>query len=140
VARYGSDDVIVSVTTASGTTALTVISNYVDTIGGIKLSALTQETHAFSDAWVENAAVGVNRVEPFTIAGFYDDAGTSGPHALFGNTSHIGVERRLEIDFGSSDVINIPFLIQSYSRMPTRGELTRYEVECLPSGAPATAS
>ena len=39
------------------------------------------------DAWIEQSYVGLRRVSPITIAGFYDDVAASGPVAILGNAS-----------------------------------------------------
>ena len=129
-----------SSTVASSATGMLPLQNYVDTINGLKWTALTVQSDAFGDAWVENLWAGVRRHEPITFSGFYDDVAASGPHVLFGNASDIGAERYLEMSFGSSDVRNGRAVVVSYQAMPVRGSLTRYEVELLPTGAYGTAT
>ncbi len=145
MANYGQPDVVIqfsrsSATVASSATGMLPISNYVIEMGPSKVSALTVQSDAFGDSWVENLFAGVKRKEPFTIRGFYDDVAASGPHILFGQTSDIGAERYMEIGYGSSDIVNGRAIIQSYSVMPVRGELHSYEVELLPTGAWGTAT
>lgn len=126
MAKYGSPSLKFGVTTASGATAIVDFSQYVDTINGFKINAMSAETHTFGDSWVENTFTGVRQVDDLTVAGFYDDI-ASGPHAYFGQTTDIGAERQFEIDFGSSDIVHGSYILASYTRSPTRNELTRYE-------------
>ena len=145
MATYGQADLVLqfsrsSATVASSATGLLPIQNYVDTIGGSKITALTVQSDAFGDAWVEHLYAGVRRKEPFTFGGFYDDVAASGPHALFGQSTDIGAERYMEIGYGASDVLNGRVLIESYQVSPARGTLHRYEVACLPTGAWATTT
>ena len=139
MAKYGSPSVLIGVTTASGSTAIKDLSAYIETINGVKINAMTQETHTFGDSWVENMFTGVKQVDDITVGGFYDDAAT-GPHLLMGQTSDIGAERQFEIDFGSSDIVHGSYVLLSYARNPTRNELTRFEAVWKITGALTTAS
>jgi hypothetical protein len=116
------------------------LSQYIREVGGVNIEALTQESHAFGDAWVEHLYTGVRRVNEITLSGYYDDAAATGPHALFGQTSDIGAEREIEFDFGSSDIVHFDYLLASYNRMPVVGELTRFEATIRPTGAVTTAT
>ena len=138
--KYGSAAVKISITSASNTTALHDISQYVDEFNGVEIEAILQNSHAFGDAWEESLHVGVSKVNPLTIGGYYDDVAASGPHALFGQISQLGKKRTVEVDFGASDIVASTVVISKYSRAAKRGELTRYQVELQPSGAPTTAS
>lgn len=140
MAKYGSPSVQIFVTTVTTTGTYNNISNYIDQISGIKLNGMTQETHAFGDSWVENTWTGVNSVDDITLSFFYDDAANTGPHALFGQTSHIGVRRVLKVDCGASDLVIAGVIISAYERQPSRGELTRASVTLKVDGAVATAS
>lgn len=140
MANYGSPNVKLTFSSASGTTVTHNLSNYIDTLNGFKINAMTQESHAFGDSWVENLYTGVKSADDITVGGFYDDVAASGPHALFGNTSDIGAERNCEIDFGSSDIVAFKYIELSYQRTPNRGELTRWEMVMKVSGAVTTAT
>ena len=138
--KFGSASVKISLTSASNTTTLHDISQYVDEFNGVEIEALLQNSHAFGDAWEESLHVGVSKINPLTLSGFYDDAAATGPHALFGQTSQLGKKRTVEVDFGASDIVASTVVISKYARSAKRGELTRYQVELQPSGAPTTAS
>jgi len=145
MAVYGQADAVIqfsrsSATVASSATGMLPLQNYVIDLGPQKNTALTVQSDAFGDSWMEHSFAGVRRKEPFTIRGIYDDVAASGPHALFGQTTDIGAERYYEISHGASDVINGRVIIQSYAAIPSRGTLTMYEVECLPTGAVGTAT
>ena len=137
--KYGSPSVVIGVTTASGSTAIVDMSPYIETINGVKINAMTQETHTFGDSWVENMFTGVKSVDDITVGGFYDDI-ASGPHAYMGQTSDIGAKRQAEISFGASDLVHFSYVLLSYQRAPTRNELTRFESVWKITGAVTTAS
>lgn len=140
MANYGQPDFKISIGSASGTTALSDISQYVMTINGVDIEAITQQSDAFGDSWVEHLYVGVKKMNDIVIGGFYDDAAATGPHALMGQTSCYGADRLFELNFGASDVCNGRCIIAKYSRMPSRGQLTGYQVTLRPTGAIGTAT
>lgn len=141
MAKFGSDVIKFTVSSASGTTVTHNLANYIDTINGFKLNSMLQESHAFGDAWVENLYTGIKSADDVTVGGFFDDVAASGPHALMGQTSDLGAERNCEIDFtGTSDIVAFKYLLASYQRSPVRGELTRFEAVLKVSGAVTTAT
>jgi hypothetical protein len=145
MALFGQPDLVVlfsrsSATVASSATGMLPMQNYIDTMGPSKISALTVQSDAFGDSWVEHLYAGIRRKEPFTFGGFYDDVAASGPHVIFGQASDVGAERYMEIGYGASDVLNGRIIVESYQVEPIRGSLHRYEVAALPTGAWATTT
>lgn len=140
MAQRGFDVTKVTVSTASGSTVAVALTQYVDTISAFKINGITQETHTMGDSWVENSFVGVRSGDDITLGGFYDDATASGPHMVFGNTSDIGADRVMELDFGVSEIRNFHVIVMSYQIAPARNELTRWEMVGKVSGAISTAS
>jgi hypothetical protein len=131
MAKYGSDDVTVNVDNSGGTPV--ALTNYIDTISGIDVEAITQETHAFGDAWVENSYVGVKKGNAITMEGFYDDTASTGPDVVFGAAA-LGDTRTVTVLYGASKSTSFECVVQKYVRTPTRGELTRFSVTLLPTG------
>lgn len=140
MAYYGSPNFSVKVTSASGTTALHNLSNYVDTVNGLSIEALTAESHAFGDSWREHMYTGMRQMADITLSGFYEDTAASGPWFLLGDVALVGAQRTFEFDFGASDILATTALIVTAMRQPTRNELTRFEITIRPSGAPTTAT
>ena len=133
-------DVVVKVTTSSATAAFQDISQSVMTISGVKLEAITEESDAFGDSWIENLYTGIRRMGSLVLGGIYDDVAASGPMAIFGNASDIGAERVVKINVGTtaSGVLKTDVIVKSFERQISRGALTRWETELLPSGAVIT--
>lgn len=125
MAKYGSDDLSI---TAGGTE----MKNYIDTINGFEIEALTQEGTAFGDAWVEHLYTGIQEAKPLTLEGFYDDTATTGPDAKF-NT--LGTSVAFVITWGGSKTSSFTAIIKNYVRSPVRKELTRFSVTLLPTAA-----
>jgi hypothetical protein len=57
---------------------------HVRTIGGLKISQITEENSPFGVAYETNTPVGKQRMGPVTIEGDFDTAATIGSHAVFG--------------------------------------------------------
>jgi len=141
LANYGQPNFQIFISPASGSNAtVREISQYVDTINGVAIEALTQQSDAFGDSWVEHLYVGVKKMDDIVLEGFYDDVAASGPHAMFGDVAHLGQERNFELNFGASDVVNGDVLIAKYERMPKRNELTRWRGTFRPTGTIGTAT
>lgn len=145
MANYGMVDFLFktsrsSATVASSATGMLPMQGYITAIDGVNLEALLTESHAFGDSWAEALYVGVRKLNPFSIEGFYDDVAASGPHLLWGQATDVGAERYIEMDWGSSDVLNGRVLVKSYERQTMRDDLTKYKVEFQPTGAFATST
>ena len=142
MANFGQPNFTISIGTASGValSALKDISNYVMTINGFDIEAITQQSDAFGDSWVENLYTGIKKVGDIQIGGFYDDVAASGPHAIMGQTSDLGADRPFELSFGASDVANGRYILAKYTRMPKRGSLTEYQAVLRVTGAIGTAT
>ena len=137
MAKYGSNSVGISFDNAAGSPV--DMSQHVLTFNGIDIEAMTEESHSFGDSWVENLFTGLRKGADVNLGGFYDDAATTGPHVIFndvGNTASVSAgPRTLTITWGGSKTTSFETWIKNYKRIPSRGELTKYEVTLLLSGA-----
>lgn len=128
--KYGSAEVKVEF---GPTGSLQDVSADILNIGGIDLQAETEEGHGFGEGWVKQLATGLKRGADITVQGFYDDTATTGTHAVF---NCIGEARQLEVTYGGGKSTRMDVLVQSYRRIPARGELTKFEAVLLLTGAP----
>lgn len=129
--KYGSDDFTIEVDDDEGGT-LTDISAYVDEYSGFEIQALTEESHAFGDSWVEHLYSGVRMAGDVTFTGFYDDV-ASGPNAIFAGQE--GETRTLKLTWGSTKTSTVETIVQQFTRTPNRGGSTRWSVTLRPTGA-----
>jgi hypothetical protein len=135
---YGSTSVVVALDDSSGT--LRTLTPYVQTIGGLKLEAIQQMTASFGDAWEEHTPVGMSKVNPFTIGGFYDDTATTGPHVVCRaiDSSPSASTRTLEVTFGGTNgKWTQEVRVISYEVKGKNGALTEYECVVQPTGSGA---
>lgn len=133
MANYGSDDLIIEVDDNEGGT-LDVITAFVDTINGLEITALTEESHTFGDTWVEQLYSGIRQAQPITLEGFYDDgAGADTPKTMFNNST--GETRSVRLTWGGTNTSSFESIITAWSRTAARGASMRYSVTLTPTGA-----
>jgi hypothetical protein len=132
MAKYGSNSLKVEFDNAGG--SLVDMSDYCLEINGIDIEAMLEESHGFSDSYVEQLFTGLKKVADVTIKGFYDDTATTGPDVIFnavGNTT----SRTLKLTWGSTKTTSVETVIKNYRRQPTRGQLTKFECVLAATGA-----
>lgn len=136
MARLGSDVLAIRVTTTSATASFRDITQQVTEIDGLTIEAILEESQTFGDAWTEQSFVGVRRIGDITIRGFYDDDTSTGTFGIFGNATDPGAERVLKLNIGTTNSYpKLDFIVKSYARMPSIGELTKFELVIAPTGA-----
>lgn len=136
MARLGSDVLAIRVTTTSATASFRDITQQVTEIDGLTIEAILEESHTLGDAFTEQSFVGVRRIADITIRGFYDDDTSTGTFGIFGNATDAGAERVLKLNIGTTNSYpKLDFIVKSYSRMPSIGELTKFELVIAPTGA-----
>lgn len=134
MAKYGSPSIVVKIDDSGGTPQ--DITQYVQTINGIEVEALTEESHPFGVAWVAALATGLKKMADVVIGGLYDDTITTGPDALL-NALPAGPAtptRTLEITYGGTKKTTVEVIIAKYVRTAVRGSLHRYEATLRPTG------
>lgn len=100
-----------------------------------KVEALTEESHGLGTSWVENAWVGVRRME-LSQNGFYDDAANGNHDALSANlaTSKVMVFG-VEGNVSGADVVCFSGALQTdYERIAQRGELHKANANYVGAG------
>ena len=125
MAKYGSNSQSFSVNGVD-------VTQYIDTFNGLDIESMTQETHTFGDEWVEELATGVSNGNEFTLGGFYDDE-NNGPKTVF--QANRGQVVPIVLTWGGANTSTFNALIRRWRRLPTRGQLTRFEAVLKPSGA-----
>lgn len=137
--KHGSSEWTISYDDAQNG-SLRVITPYVQTISGIKITAASQLITAFGDTWDKNSPTGVKKVEPITIGGFFDDTATLGPHVVFltpDTTLYDGTtttSRTFTIVVGNSKTFTVETILSSYEVLGKNGNLTEYQAVITPTG------
>lgn len=113
------------------------MTQYITEINDVSVEGLLEESHSFGDTWFESLPVGLRRMDPVTLSGFYDDTATTGPDAIFNApaaTTTVAT-RTLTLTWGGTKTTSVECYIRKYTRTPTRNGLTRFSVELQPTGA-----
>lgn len=124
--KYGSASASVSIDDHGGT--LRDITAHVRTIGGLKISQITEENSPFGVAYERNTPVGKQKFGPVTIAGDYDTTATTGPHVVFSTleTTPQDSTRTLTVVPGDSKTLSGEGYVTEYEPILTDGKLTGY--------------
>lgn len=136
MARLDSSLIGIRVTTTSATASFRDISQQVLEISGFMIETALQQVHAFGDAWKEEAFGGVRSVGDITLTGIYDDDTSTGVNGIFGVASDVGAERVIKLNFGTTNSYpKTDFLLRSFTKSPSVGQLTGFTAVLAPSGA-----
>lgn len=130
MAKYGSKDITIEVDNAGGTPV--DLSEYIDAISAFDPKVGVVQIDGFGQEWEAYASTGYQSLSEITLGGFLDDTAETGPDAVLNS---LGDTRTLTITWdGSSLDDNVECIITKYSKIPTRGELTRFECVLRPTG------
>lgn len=136
MAKYTSADVIIEFDNSSG--SLQNMSQYITGFSGLSITDELEESHAFSDSWVERITKGTKRLGEITLSGLYDDTASTGPESIFNDLGNYGTTslnpRTLKITWGSTKTSSVETYIKSYKKSPQAGEITKFEIVLVPFG------
>lgn len=134
MAKYGSNSVTVNVDNSGGTPV--DMTQHTLEINDVEIEAILEESYSFGDAWFESLAVGVRKMSPIVMSGFYDDTASSGPDAMYGTTASGPAQttRTWQVIYGAAKSTSVETLIHKYGRKLGRGALHRYSVTLQPTG------
>jgi hypothetical protein len=123
---------------AGGT--LVDISQYVQSLGGVDIENIVEETHTFGDSWEESTPIGIGKLGAIEVAGLYDDTANTGPNALFASqlpTDPNSNTRTLKIVWGPTNATYSSFetILVKFNRQPDRSALTKFSATLQPTGA-----
>lgn len=133
--KYGSASVSITYDDAPGGTGQAVTGHVTDS-SGVKITSALAASHAFGDSWEEHTPVGLMKMEPVTLSGWWDTTATTGPHVVF-LTPDDGPQdatRTLVMVFGDSKTMTVETRLVSYEVLPQNGNLTKFTAVIQPSG------
>jgi hypothetical protein len=135
MANAGSPDFIFMFDNVGGTPVN--MSQYLLSVGGVSVEAMTEESHAFGDSWQETLATGIRKMNPLDVEGLYDDVATVGPNAIFNDVADgpADTTRTMTITWRTGKTTSVETLIAKHERIASRGALTRYRTTLQPTGA-----
>ncbi len=135
--KYGSASATVTLDDHGGTPR--DITAHVLTIGGLKITQITEENSPFGANYEKNTPVGKQKFGPVTIAGNYDTTATTGPHVVFSTleTTPQDSTRTLVIVPGDSKTLTVEGYVTEYEPVMNNGKLTGYSATFVQAGLAA---
>lgn len=126
--KHGSSEITISYDDGPGGT-LRVITPYVTSMSGIKITSNMQKSTAFGDTIEKQLPTGLSIYSEITLGGFFDDTATVGPHVVFiaPDTSPQSSTRTLTIVIGNSKQWSGEGFLKSYEVLGKNGNLTEYQ-------------
>lgn len=134
--RYGSQSVTITFDDGPGGTPR-IVTGYVQTMSGTKITSAMQASHAFGDSWEEHTPTGMAKMEPVTLSGHWDTTATTGPHVVFvaPDDGPQDDTRTLVIVFGDSKTMTVETRLVSYEVLGVNAGLTQFTAVIQPTGA-----
>jgi len=125
--KHGSSEITISYDDGPGG-SLQVITPYVMTMSGIKITSNMQKSTAFGDTIEKMLPTGIKVFAQITFTGLFDDTATVGPHVVFlsPDTSPQSATRTLTIVIGNSKTFTGETYLVSYEVLGKNGALTEY--------------
>jgi hypothetical protein len=136
MAKSTPADIVIEYDNAGG--ALVDISQYVQTINGIEIEGILEETHTFGDSWEESLPVGIGKTGQIEIGGVYDDTGATGPDALFAGRipeTPASSTRTFKMTYVGAKTTSVETYLSKYTRNPDKNGLTKWKATLQPTGA-----
>lgn len=134
MAKYGSASAVITIDDHGGTPR--VITGHVLTIGGLKITEISEENSPFGVNYEKITPVGKQRFGPVNIEGNWDDTATTGPHAVFGTqeTSPSDSTRTLDISPDGTKHLSGEGYVTEYELVLNNGKITGYKATFVQAG------
>ena len=135
--KYGSASATVTLDDHGGTPR--IITGHVRSIGGLKISQITEENSPFGTAYQKHTAVGKQQFGPVDIDGDWDTTADLGPHAMFSTleTTPQDSTRTLVVVPGDSKTLTVEVLVVDFELVMNNGKLTGYKAKAMQAGLAA---
>lgn len=136
--KHGSSEVTIAYDASPGGSPVS-ITNGVLSMGGIRIEAAQQLTHAYGDSWEESTPTGIRKVPAIAMHGFFDDTPVTGTHIVMkvvdGDVDPNGSTRTLTVVFGNSVTAAGETRLTHYEILGKNGNLTEFDAMVQPTGA-----
>jgi hypothetical protein len=137
MAKLPSSGVVLTLDDSGGTPR--IVTSFVLTIGGLKITNETIESTPFGAGWRETLATGIRKGEKITLTGLVDTTANTGTFATMIPTTADavpGFTRSLKCNMGGGNgtVFNCEVVLESGVVEPKIG-LATYQAELQPTGA-----
>jgi glucose/arabinose dehydrogenase len=135
--KYGSASATVTLDDHGGTPR--IITAHVLTIGGLKITEITEENSPFGMANEQYTPVGKQKFGPVALHGNYDTTATLGPHVMFSTleTTPQDTTRTLVVSPDGTKLLTVEVFAVEYEPVLTDGKLTSYNATLVQAGLAA---
>lgn len=127
--KHSSSEVTFTLTDAQGGTNR-ILTGFLLTMGPVKISSILQKSTAYGDAWEKLLPTGIQKLDPITITGFWDDSATPSPHTVLLSPDILpnSAARALIITFSTGTVrtFTTTCWLESYAVIGKTGNLTEF--------------
>ena len=138
MAKYGPSSVAITLDDSGGTARN--LSQYITSLGGIKINAGMVDSTGFGDSWKESLSTGVRSMDDISIEAWYDDTSNT-TDAVLGDVANgpADQQKTLVVTYGGSKTTTVEGWIVDYERVLDRDSLHVVRATFRPSGAATEA-
>ena len=135
MAKYGSPSITVTLDDSAGTPR--VVTNFVLTMGALKITNDTQISTPYGASWEQSLVTGMRKGAPIGLTGILDDTANTGTFATMIPTDADavpGFTRTLTVGIGGGHSYSSEVILQDGSVVLKTNNLTDYAATLLPTG------
>ena len=138
MAKYGPSSVSIVLDDSGGTARN--LSQYIISIGGIKVNAGMVDSTGCGDSWAESLSTGIRNMDDITIEAWYDDTSNT-TDAVLGDVANgpADQQKTLVVTYGASKTTTVEGWIVDYERVLDKDSLHIVRATFRPSGAATEA-
>lgn len=138
--KHSSSEVTFTLTDAQGGTNR-VLTGFLLSMGAAKISSILQKSTAYGDTFEKMLPTGIQKVDPITITGLWDDSATPSPHTVLLSPDILpnSAARALIITFSTGTVrtFTATCFLESYAVIGKTGGLTEFAATLVLVGSAA---
>lgn len=136
MAKYSSTSTTVSIEDSPGGTAR-VITAHVDSISGLAIESITEQSNPFGSTGEGHTPVGMVKTPDIVLSGIYDTAATTGSWTVLkqvaGDIAVASVGRELVVVAATGATFTISVHLIKTEVLVSNGKLTRYATTLRPA-------
>lgn len=135
MSKYGSASVTITLDDSGGTPR--IITAFVLSMGGLKITNKTQISTAYGDAWEKALVTGIRAGTPIALSGLFDDTAVTGTLATLTVTDADavpGFTRTLSIVVGGGHTYLAEVILADSTVAPKTNALTDFAATLNPTG------
>lgn len=136
MAKFSSSGFTITLDDSGGVAR--IVTQFVLTMGALKISNNTQKSTAFGDTWEKLLVTGIRQGAPIALTGILDDTANTGTFATMIPTAADAVPgfvRNLVIAMGGGHTYTATVILTEGAVVPKTGNLADYSASLQPTGS-----